>query len=205
MSFPGLCVSRVWIFDVQRTKWGPFGRVGAPSTCGTVVMRASGRFRQGRLALLAFLLPLSCEFSQAAAYLACSGIGKPASLGLKGGQQTGKVCCETLMSQSVSHTLLQQHALSHSWQRRSSPHLRLSLSLNAGGIAGGVSPDSLPADEPGEWSSEGRTEFIAECQLPTDKGMFRLRSYRYRGAKVVTRNGERVLEWIEMEPARPRP
>ncbi|KAJ1480764.1 GTP cyclohydrolase II-domain-containing protein [Baffinella frigidus] len=163
-------------------------------------MRASGRFRQGRLALLAFLLPLSCEFSQAAAYLACSGIGKPASLGLKGGQQTGKVCCETLMSQSVSHTLLQQHALSHSWQRRSSPHLRLSLSLNAGGIAGGVSPDSLPADEPGEWSSEGRTEFIAECQLPTDKGMFRLRSYRYRGAKVVTRNGERVLEWIEMEP-----
>eukprot|EP00960_Hanusia_phi_P069208 767028-Hanusia_phi.AAC.4 len=47
---------------------------------------------------------------------------------------------------------------------------------------------------------EGKTEFIAECQMPTDRGMFRLRSYRYRGAKVVTRNGERVLEWTEMEP-----
>ena len=101
------------------------------------------------------------------------------------------------MSQSVSQTLLNQHALSHNWQRRSSPHLKLSLSLSAGGLPGGVSSGSLPADEPGEWSSEGRTEFIAECQLPTDKGLFRLRSYRYRGAKVVIRNGERVLEWIE--------
>ena len=47
---------------------------------------------------------------------------------------------------------------------------------------------------------EGKTEFIAECHMPTDRGMFRLRSYRYRGAKIVTRNGERVLEWTEMEP-----
>jgi GTP cyclohydrolase II len=47
---------------------------------------------------------------------------------------------------------------------------------------------------------DGRTDFIAECKLPTEKGDFRLRSYRYKGAKLVLRNGERVLEWIEMEP-----
>ena len=155
-----------------------------------------------RVALLAFLLALSCEFTQAVAYLACSGIGKvqATQLGLKGGQQTGQVCHETPMSQNVNQLLLRQHALSRSWKRRSSPHLRLSLSLNSGGIVRPPSSDLHPSDEPGEWSSEGRTEFIAECKLPTDKGEFRLRSYRYRGAKVVNRNGERVLEWIEMEP-----
>ena len=158
---------------------GISGGRGVLTAVGPRLMRSSGRFRPGRVALLAFLLPLSCKFSQAAAYLACSGIGAP--LGLRVGQQMGKGGCETPMSQSVSQTLLQQHGNSQNWQRRSSPHLKLSLSLNAGGLAGS---GSLPADEPGEWSSEGRTEFIAECQLPTDKGLFRLRSYRYRGAKV---------------------
>eukprot|EP00960_Hanusia_phi_P054885 762804-Hanusia_phi.AAC.3 len=27
-----------------------------------------------------------------------------------------------------------------------------------------------------------------------------MRAYRYKGAKVVIREGERVLEWTEMEP-----
>jgi len=49
-------------------------------------------------------------------------------------------------------------------------------------------------------TAEARTEFVAECKLPTDRGLFRLLSYRYRGAKLVVRNGERVLEWSEMEP-----
>lgn len=48
--------------------------------------------------------------------------------------------------------------------------------------------------------TEGQTEFIAECKLPTEQGHFRLRSYRYKGGKIVIRNGERVLEWTEMEP-----
>ena len=47
---------------------------------------------------------------------------------------------------------------------------------------------------------EGSTRFVAECDLPTDRGIFRLRAYTYRGAKVVVRNGENVLEWTEMEP-----
>ena len=47
---------------------------------------------------------------------------------------------------------------------------------------------------------EGLTEFVAECDLPTDRGNFRMRAYSYRGAKVVVRDGENVLEWHEMEP-----
>ena len=47
---------------------------------------------------------------------------------------------------------------------------------------------------------EGSTQFIAECELPTDRGNFRMRAYSYRGAKVVVRDGENVLEWTEMEP-----
>ena len=47
---------------------------------------------------------------------------------------------------------------------------------------------------------EGSTRFIAECDLPTDRGNFRMRAYTYRGAKVVVRDGENVLEWTEMEP-----
>ena len=47
---------------------------------------------------------------------------------------------------------------------------------------------------------EGTTQFVAECDLPTDRGNFRLRAYSYRGAKVVVRDGENVLEWNEMEP-----
>lgn len=47
---------------------------------------------------------------------------------------------------------------------------------------------------------EGSTQFVAECELPTDRGNFRMRAYSYRGAKVVVRDGENVLEWTEMEP-----
>lgn len=47
---------------------------------------------------------------------------------------------------------------------------------------------------------EGTTQFVAECDLPTERGNFRLRAYSYRGAKVVVRDGEHVLEWTEMEP-----
>lgn len=47
---------------------------------------------------------------------------------------------------------------------------------------------------------EGTTRFIAECDLPTDRGNFRMRAYTYRGAKMVVREGENVLEWTEMEP-----
>eukprot|EP00291_Cryptomonas_curvata_P018538 CAMPEP_0172158614 /NCGR_PEP_ID=MMETSP1050-20130122/4474_1 /TAXON_ID=233186 /ORGANISM="Cryptomonas curvata, Strain CCAP979/52" /LENGTH=227 /DNA_ID=CAMNT_0012828033 /DNA_START=481 /DNA_END=1161 /DNA_ORIENTATION=- len=43
-------------------------------------------------------------------------------------------------------------------------------------------------------------EFIAECELPTERGDFRLRAYRFQGTKVVMRNGERVLEAIQEEP-----
>ena len=35
---------------------------------------------------------------------------------------------------------------------------------------------------------EGSTRFVAECDLPTDRGIFRLRAYTYRCAKVVVRN-----------------
>lgn len=47
---------------------------------------------------------------------------------------------------------------------------------------------------------EGQTNFVAECDLPTARGNFRMRAYSYRGAKVVMRDGEKVLEWHEMEP-----
>ena len=47
---------------------------------------------------------------------------------------------------------------------------------------------------------EGTTRFVAECDLPTDRGNFRMRAYTYRGAKMVVRDGENVLEWTEMEP-----
>ena len=47
---------------------------------------------------------------------------------------------------------------------------------------------------------EGQTNFVAECDLPTARGNFRMRAYSYRGAKVVMRDGEKVLEWQEMEP-----
>jgi len=46
----------------------------------------------------------------------------------------------------------------------------------------------------------GLTKFVGECDLPTDKGMFRLRSYRYQGMKIVSRCGETVQEYVEMEP-----
>lgn len=46
----------------------------------------------------------------------------------------------------------------------------------------------------------GITKFIGECDLPTDKGLFRLRSYQYQGMKIVDRNGEKVQEYVEMEP-----
>jgi len=75
--------------------------------------------------------------------------------------------------------------------RVASPHLRMRMKADSntrrddGGMGG---------------YPEGTTTFIAECQMPTDKGMYRLRSYRYKGAKTVWRNGERVLEWTEMEP-----
>eukprot|EP00292_Cryptomonas_paramecium_P011189 CAMPEP_0113663664 /NCGR_PEP_ID=MMETSP0038_2-20120614/1284_1 /TAXON_ID=2898 /ORGANISM="Cryptomonas paramecium" /LENGTH=316 /DNA_ID=CAMNT_0000578749 /DNA_START=473 /DNA_END=1423 /DNA_ORIENTATION=- /assembly_acc=CAM_ASM_000170 len=49
-------------------------------------------------------------------------------------------------------------------------------------------------------SSVSRFEFVAECDLPTERGNFRLRGYRFSGSKVVMRNGERVLEPIDEEP-----
>ncbi|EKX46409.1 hypothetical protein GUITHDRAFT_86681 [Guillardia theta CCMP2712] len=64
-------------------------------------------------------------------------------------------------------------------------------------ISGGVCTDG--SDDEFHYP-EGSTKFIAECELPTDRGVFRMRAYRYKGAKVVIREGERVLEWTEMEP-----
>ena len=80
-------------------------------------------------------------------------------------------------------------------QRRvTSPHLRMRMSIDAT-----ARPGRDDAGGRGGYP-EGCTTFIAECIMPTDRGMYRLRSYRYKGAKMVWRNGERVLEWTEMEP-----
>jgi GTP cyclohydrolase II len=79
-------------------------------------------------------------------------------------------------------------------RRVTSPHMRMQMSID---------PAARPGrdDEGGRGGyPEGCTTFIAECKMPTDRGMYRLRSYRYKGAKMVWRNGERVLEWTEMEP-----
>jgi len=67
--------------------------------------------------------------------------------------------------------------------------------LSASTFAGGRRKDGDDFHYP-----EGSTRFVAECDLPTDRGTFRLRAYTYRGAKVVVRDGENVLEWTEMEP-----
>ena len=68
-------------------------------------------------------------------------------------------------------------------------------SLSASTFSGGRLTDGDDYHYP-----EGSTQFIAECELPTDRGNFRMRAYSYRGAKVVVRDGENVLEWTEMEP-----
>jgi GTP cyclohydrolase II len=81
--------------------------------------------------------------------------------------------------------------------RVASPHLRMRMSVDPISRVPGQGRD----DDGGKGGyPEGTTAFIAECHMPTDKGMYRLRSYRYKGAKTVWRNGERVLEWTEMEP-----
>jgi hypothetical protein len=36
--------------------------------------------------------------------------------------------------------------------------------------------------------------------FPSHRGMFRMRSYRHQGTKKVSRDGEQVLEWVDMEP-----
>lgn len=79
--------------------------------------------------------------------------------------------------------------------RVASPHLRMRMSADSITRSPGRDDDGGKGGYP-----EGCTTFIAECQMPTDRGMYRLRSYRYKGAKTVWRNGERVLEWTEMEP-----
>jgi len=78
--------------------------------------------------------------------------------------------------------------------RVTSPHLRMRMSADHS--------DYVTRNDNGGRGGypEGITTFIAECHMPTDRGMYRLRSYRYKGAKMVWRNGERVLEWTEMEP-----
>lgn len=95
---------------------------------------------------------------------------------------------------AVSQSMFTKHALNR--KHSSSSHLRLRIPLTA------ITPDaSVDSGDNGMGGfPEGSTEFVAECKLPTEKGMFRLRAYRYRGAKVVLRNGERVLDWTEMEP-----
>ena len=67
--------------------------------------------------------------------------------------------------------------------------------LSASTFSGGTRTDGDDFYYP-----EGSTRFVAECDLPTDRGNFRLRAYNYRGAKVVVRDGENVLEWNEMDP-----
>ena len=79
-------------------------------------------------------------------------------------------------------------------KRHSACRTALSAStLNGGGRMPGSGDDEFHYPE-------GTTKFIAECDLPTDRGNFRMRAYTYRGAKMVVREGENVLEWTEMEP-----
>ena len=83
--------------------------------------------------------------------------------------------------------------------RVASPHLR--MRMKADSTRDDLRRAGIHDDEGGKGGyDEGSTNFIAECCMPTDRGMYRLRSYRYQGAKNVWRNGERVLEWVEMEP-----
>ncbi len=55
--------------------------------------------------------------------------------------------------------------------RVASPHLRMRMSAE----------HIVRHDDGGRGGyPEGSTSFIAECQMPTDRGMYRLRSYRYK-------------------------
>lgn len=166
------------------------------------------------MAAIGLLVPITasdhCTRRTRPAYLACLGSVNPNLLphpGLSQGSSragaTGAVTRRFQKSLSTGSLNMHDPLVSSFLRRRSgSSFFRLNIGNHGAGLnlasmggEGGSSERQGQTDH-----TEGRTEFIAECKLPTDKGQFRLRSYRYKGGKIVVRNGERVLEWTEMEP-----
>jgi len=87
--------------------------------------------------------------------------------------------------------------------RRGSATVVSASTINGFFTKGFNEPDD-PGESSDQWSetedAEGTTLRIADCKMPTKKGLFRMRSYRHQGTKRVMRDGEQVLEWVDMEP-----